>query len=103
MRWFDWRRRSEKDVDELFKRVERLVAIVSRIETEWGDTKDQVRRSYQRLEKAGQRAEPHLAPPLPTPEDVQAIAARLDPFSRKLLEVRSQQNADAPGIDESSG
>jgi len=103
MRWFEWPRRAENDVDELFKRVERLIAVVSRIETEWADTKDQVRRSYQRLEKAGQNAAPHLPPPTPTPEQVQAAAANLDPYSRKVFQVRSHTNADASGLDESAG
>jgi len=90
-------------MDDLFKRQERLQAVVSRIETEWADTKDQVRRSYQRLEKAGQKAAPHLAPPTPTREEVQAAAANLDPFSRKLMEIRSHTNADASRLDESAG
>ena len=62
-----------------------------------------MRRSYQRLEKAGQKAAPHLPPPTPTPEELHAAQARLDPYSRKLLEVRSFTNADAPGLDESAG
>ncbi len=103
MRWFERSRRPESDVDELFKRLERLVAVVSRIETEWGDTKDQIRRSYQRLEKAGQKAASVLAPPPIDQQAIDAARANLDPFSRKLLEIRSMTNADAPGSDESAG
>lgn len=103
MRWFGSPRRSENEVEALHKRVERLTAVVSRIETEWGDTKDQVRRSYQRLEAAARKAEPRVPSPPPDPERELAARASLDPFSRKLLDVRSSSNADSPGLDESAG
>lgn len=103
MRGFEWRSRLQKDQDELFKRLEQLTAVVSRIETEWADTKDQVRRSYQRLEKAGQKAVSFEPPPPIDQQAIEAARAKLDPFSRKLLAVREQTNADAPGTDESTG
>jgi len=103
MRAFDWRKRLQTRQDELFSRQEELTALFSRLETEWLDVRDQVRRSYQRLEKVAQRANPHPPPPAPTAEDFQAVEARLDPYSRKLLEVRRSQNDDAPGIDEGAG
>jgi hypothetical protein len=103
MRLFERSRESPTEVDDLFKRVERLAAVVSRIETEWADTKDQVRRSYQRLEKAGQKIG-RVEPPLPpAPELELPPRANLDPFSKKLLEVRSATNADASGTHESTG
>jgi len=62
------KRPAETNWDEVWGKLARLEAAVSRIETEWGDTKDQVRRSYQRLEKAAQRAEA-AAPSVPCPDD----------------------------------
>lgn len=103
MRWFESRRQPPTETEELFKRVERLAAVVSRIETEWADTKDQVRRSYQRLEQAGRAASRKAEVLAPTPQRVLPLGANLDPFSRKLLEVRSFNDDNAPGIDESAG
>jgi len=100
---FDWRRRLQKDQDELFKRLEQLTAVISRIETEWADTKNQVRRSYQRLEKAGQRANPSTAAATPPNGVDPLVGARSDPFSKKLAQIRSQADAVQPGADESTG
>jgi septal ring factor EnvC (AmiA/AmiB activator) len=59
MGFFSRKRRTETTIDEytrLVKAVAELQASVSRIETEWADTKDQLRKSYQRVERANQRA-----------------------------------------------
>ncbi len=89
--------------DELFRRQEEMAAVLSRIETEWADTKDQVRRSYQRLERATQRAATHSAPPDPTNDVDQAAQERTDPYSKKLAQIRSQQRDLSPGVDETAG
>lgn len=51
-----------------FERLSRRVALlegeVERLETAWQGTKDELRRSYQRLEKANQRAASREAPEL---------------------------------------
>ena len=44
-------------LDDLLKRQAVLDAEITRIALEWEDVKHQVRRSYQRLEKANERAE----------------------------------------------
>lgn len=44
-------------VEDLMLRLANLEAKVNSMRTEWEDVRDQVRRSYQRLEKAAQRAE----------------------------------------------
>lgn len=49
--------RPRTELDELWARVTALQSDVERLQTAWQDVKDQVRRSYQRLEKAAQRAE----------------------------------------------
>lgn len=103
MRWFYGSRHLETRLNELHGRLEGLAAVISRLETEWLDTKDQVRKSYQRLEAAARRAEPSPPPPPIDQGAIDAARANLDPFSRKLLEVRSMTNADAPGTDESAG
>lgn len=79
----------QTDLDHLFRTVERLRAIVSRIETEWGDTKDQLRRSVQRLEKANTRAEargedPVLEFPLATIPDLSTS------YGRKVAQIEEQ-------------
>lgn len=90
MKVFDRARRDRTELDELHGRLARLQADVSRIETEWADTKDQVRRSYQRLEKAAQRAEKAQTPcDEDAPPDERELEL-LDPYSRKMAEVRSQ-------------
>lgn len=48
-------RRVEKALDTLLTRIATLEAEVHRLDMEWADSKDQLRRSYQRLEKAGER------------------------------------------------
>lgn len=100
---FDRFRRIRTDLDELYRAQERLRATVERIETEWGDVKDQVRRSYQRLEKAAQRLEPRPPTPLPSEDEVRELEANLDPFSKKILQARRQQDALHAGPDESAG
>ena len=100
---FDSSKRLNTRLDELHSRVEGVLTVLHRLETEWMDTKDQVRKSYQRLEAAARRAEPPPAPPPPNTEAELAARANLDPFSKKLLEVRSMTNADASGTDESTG
>lgn len=89
--------------DECFRRIEELAAVLSRVETEWSDTKDQVRRSYQRLERAAQRASPHSPPPDPTNDIDQAAQERSDPYSKKLAQIRRQKDAIQSGADESTG
>ncbi len=100
---FDSTKRLNTRLDELYSRLEGVLATLHRLETEWMDTKDQVRKSYQRLEAAGQRAARKAEVPGPAPEQVLPLQANLDPYSRKLLAVRGQTNADAPGTDESAG
>jgi len=78
------------------------VAVVHRLETEWADTRDQVRRSYQRLERAIQRAEPHSPPPLPTNDIDEAVEAKQDPYSKKLAQIRRQRDALQSGTDQSA-
>lgn len=95
---FERTKRLQTDLDALWSRIERLTASFERLETEWLDVRDQVRRSYQRLEKAGQRASP--SPP-PSVEAKRPLEEPTDPFSRKLLEVQRQTN-DVPSRTEQS-
>jgi len=100
---FDSTKRLNTRLDELHSRLEGLAAVMNRLETEWMDTKDQVRKSYQRLEAAARRAEPHPSPPAPTNDIDQPAEANLDPYSRKLLAVRRQGGAIPPRTDQSTG
>jgi len=60
---FDSTKRLNTRLDELHSRLEGVLTTLHRLETEWMDTKDQVRKSYQRLEAAARRAEPDSPPP----------------------------------------
>ncbi len=100
---FDTSRRLRSRQDELFTAMEELRAQFSRIETEWADTRDQVRRSYQRLEKAAQRFERGSKQVDPSPDIDISSGATLDPYSRKVLEIRRGRGAISPGTDESTG
>ncbi len=102
MRW-DASRRLRSRQDELFTAIEELRASFSRLETEWADTRDQVRRSYQRLEKAAQRAERGSKGVDPSEQLDVSSGATLDPYSRKVLEIRRGRGAISPGTDESTG
>lgn len=99
---FDVSRRLRNDVDELFSRIERLKGQLERLETEWGDTKDQLRRSYQRLEKAAQRHEKRRPPPPLSEKEQKAAEKKLDPFSRKVRQIR-RQGALLQRDDETTG
>lgn len=100
---FNRTRHDRTELDELHGHVARIRADISRIETEWADTKDQVRRSYQRLERAAQRAAPHSPPPDPTNDIDQAAQERSDPYSKKLAQIRGQKDAIQSGVNESTG
>lgn len=99
----DSSKRLNTRVDELHSRLEGVLAVLNRLETEWMDTKDQVRKSYQRLEAAARRAAP--PPPATTgSNDLDpTLEAKLDPYSRKLLAIRRQGRAISPRTDESTG
>lgn len=101
MRRFDRLRQVERRVRGLTADHERLRATLSRLETEWDDTKNQLRRSYQRLEKAGERAEKREKgqPPQDVPDALEGLS---DPFSQKLRKVR-EQSAVHHGNDASAG
>jgi len=55
-----WRKKTDRHlgtrVDGLIHDIEELRAVIAGLQLEWEDTKHQVRRSYQRLEKAAERA-----------------------------------------------
>lgn len=72
--------RPRTELDELWARVTALQSDVERLQTSWEDTKDQVRRSYQRLEKAAQRAE----------------ARRLDDEAGHQVELEARTEAESP-------
>jgi len=97
MWWKGASRLDRTELDRLIGLVSQLTADVSRIETEWRDTKDQVRRSYQRLEKAAQRldkAQPDVADPTPQAE---VAPTPTDPFSQKMRLIEEQRRALSPG------
>lgn len=100
MRRFDRIKQLETQVDKLYSMNRRLEGDMGTLETQWLDMRDQLRRSYQRLEKAAQRAEPSLppSPPIERPAEVPA-----DPYSKKVALVRSQQDAVQPRTDKSAG
>lgn len=75
---------------DVMVRVEHLAATVSRIETEWEDTKDQVRKSYKRIERANQRAAERDRPHQDPADSPLKIVQATDPYSRKLAQVREQ-------------
>lgn len=90
----DGKKQAQTAHDSLLKLVETLAVRVAAVEgqvgalaTEWADTRDQLRRSYQRLEKAAQRAEAASEPSPPTapapPGDQGAHG-----FARKLQQIR---------------
>ena len=88
---FDTSRRLKRRVDDLETALLRVTATLEGLATEWQDTKDQVRRSYQRLEKAAQRAENAKTPcdePQEPPEAEDPFTGRTDPFSRKVQQIR---------------
>jgi hypothetical protein len=87
MSFFRPKRRDTTDLDtyeRLVKSVSELRAAVSRIETEWADTKAQVQRSYQRMERANQRAEARLQGP---PDEPRQEAARPESAIEKQLRL----------------
>jgi len=90
-------------LDELHSRLEGVLAVLHRLETEWLDTRDQVRKSYQRLEAAAKRAKPDVAPTTPTNDVAPPVQERSDPYSKKLAQIRSQHGAIPSRTDESTG
>ncbi len=100
---FNDSKRLNTRLDELHSRLEGVLAVLNRLETEWMDTKDQVRKSYQRLEAAARRAGERADPPPPTNDIDPAAEAALDPYSRKMLQIRRQGGAIPSRIDESAG
>ena len=100
---FDSTKRLNTRIDELHSRLEGVLAVMNRLETEWMDTKDQVRKSYQRLEAVARRAAPPPEPTTGSNDMDPLLEAKLDPYSRKLLQVRRQGGAIPPRTDESAG
>ena len=68
MRLWTRERPDRTDWDRVWARVAQIQTDLERLENGWGDMKDQLRRSYQRLEKAAQRAE-RVAPSDPCLDD----------------------------------
>jgi hypothetical protein len=75
------RRRAETAVDDYERLVKRLVILeadVDRLSREWLDAKSQIKRSYQRLEKAIERSEAPAQPdPQAAPENERGIDKQL--------------------------
>lgn len=74
MSLFQRQRRAETDLDmweRLMRRFAELESRMDRLEVGWKDTRDQVKRSYQRLEKAAQRAESSSREEEPTPPELE--------------------------------
>lgn len=72
---------------DLIEQVAALRGQVRSIETEWDDVKGQVRKAYQRIEKATQRAEEREEPdeePGPKP-----AVSSLNSFAAKIQAMRS--------------
>lgn len=99
-----WRKRSEKgrddaprqvwtELDALLHRVSALQADVTRLETEWADAKDQLRRSYQRMERASQRLAERQTPPQEGSSEGPQLQSLSDGFSRTLSKIREQRGA----------
>lgn len=88
MSLFKPKRREETSLDtyeRLVKRVVMLEADVDRLDREWSDAKAQIKRSYQRLERAAQREaakEPEAVPDIPRHESNAEKQARLARIAR---------------------
>jgi len=82
-------------LDELIRRVTLLQADVSRIENEWRDLRDQIRRGYQRLEKAHQRLE--AKEPTPTPASPQIVAQERSEGPHDKLQRLARRAHGVPG------
>ena len=84
------------NLSELQGEVALLTATVNAMGVEWEDIRDQVVRSYKRLEQAERRADMRESGPgrVETPEPVEE---RTDAWSRKLAAVREQSGAIQSG------
>lgn len=100
--WDDIARLSHR-LDEALSLLTDLGSRLNAVEIEWLDTRDQVVRSYKRLEQAERRAESKANPPV-TVDTPDATEGRTDAFSRKLAQVREQTSAlHAKRTDPASG
>lgn len=76
--------------------IGRLQATISRIETEWAETKDQVRKSYQRNERAVSRlkvVQDRQAPPDHTQFELEAPSEPENAHMAKVLQIRRESGA----------
>jgi len=78
---------------DLIEQVAVLRGQVGSLEIEWGNVKDILQKSYQRMEKANSRAERRLEDPEPTPEPTPepqpADQFRGHSFIQKLEKMRA--------------
>lgn len=87
-------------LDEVLSAVEELKGTVHVLDLEWAETRDQVKRSYNRVEASERRLAKRQDP---APPERPADEA-LDPFSKKMRQIREGTNdAIQPGNAESSG
>jgi len=76
---------------DLIEQVAALRGQVRAMETEWDDIRDQIKKGYQRIEKANQRAERRLEDPdeggvnegTATPPELRLVG-----FAKKLAEMK---------------
>ncbi len=98
---FDWFRRSQTPQNgpdrsqvtlDLIEQVTALRGQVRSLESEWDDMRTQIQKSYQRMEKANQRAERRLADgevegEVDMPKSPEVLP--LHGFAKKLSDVRN--------------
>ena len=99
--WDDLQRLQTR-LDECLSELRDLQAQHGAMQVEWEDVVSQVRRSYQRLE-AAERREAQREQGTPTPVPDVDLGERLDPFSKKLAQIRGQGYAVPSGLDQGSG
>jgi len=77
---------------DLIEQVAYMRGQINALEDDWKKVKEQVRKDYQRVEKANQRAERRLEGFDDADEDQTPPAAKVEPelrgFARKLQEMR---------------
>lgn len=88
--------RLQHRLDEVLSEVVEVRAVLSAMQIEWEDVRDQVVRSYKRLEQAERRAEGRANPPAPVQTEMPVDEAT-DSFSRKRRQMREQVNAVQSG------
>lgn len=84
--------RLQHRLDECLSELRDLQASHNAMSVEWADIRDQVVRSYKRVEQA-QRREDDKAKGVTTPQLELDGEERTDPFSLKLAQIRRQTGA----------